>query len=1746
MTDTIATDYIEAVPDPIVQTLRRLIRRVRLVILARGGCAVAAVALGSILAAMAIDASITFFSAWPRWALSMSVLGLTVLTALWLLVRPLRRTYTLAGIARVIESRHPELQERISSAVELLASKDAPELRGSDALIAALAAEACRDARGVRVRREVTLRSIRPFIVAAAVLAAVLSGVFLAWPEQATHAWVRVMAPFQDRPNVFGYQLHITPGDIVIAAGDPLQVEVDVDNSAVKRAAFHRSSPDGPDSLTEMTPLPAKEGGRPRFAVTCPPVGQSFRYRIHAGDALSRYYTVTVVPRPSVARLDLMYEYPDYTGRPSEALRDVAGDIRAPAGTRVTLSATTNTPVTSAELIVNDRLAGRAEIIDTEGGSTVCKFQFALSKKLQGRWTVNLVKSVGEHQFVNSMDWHSLEVVPDAAPIVKITRPEDLVLKLKPTARLPIYYAAGDDYGLTHAELLVEVDGQALRPRQVPISQDPNARAAINAAVLDLNTLNAYGAGQITFRIRALDNLPEELGGPQEGFSALHTIQLDSAAFSYGRQVVLSEELALREVLLQVLGELKAAKTDSVPLRKVLQKLADPNDAAAAHPLSEANIERIDRICKHLGAADEAVREIMPRLVGGSFTTMVERLTDLVNNHVARAHNLTGQIKLSDRPPHRGELADEADFQIDRSIALVQEMLRDLKVLAEVAARAEELTDLALREAELAKQMEQMLNPTADQLQAATQPSTQPGTTLPSEVGELAGGKPMTPEQWQKQQQEVASRLAEMVRQSTKAMQQELGRSQEKTKDLAAEARKLSSQQTSTADLTKQIGQLDKGLDDLKTLAKQQAALAQQADKLPSQQAPTMSKAADDLDKGKPSEAIEKQKAAEAGLTQQADKLSRQSVTGELARQAERIAQQQQSVADQAARANESAATAATKAQAAAAQAKQADRQQQADKGKLATELTKLQKRQQALAGETANLEKDVQANPATPSARAVKPSGQMKAAADSMTPEKLAQAVGATSKAVQQADGLAKQLAADKAKAADSAKLDKETRSAQADSAKAGKAVQAAETASKSGRETAKAADAKAAQADKKAKDAEAAAAAAKQAADKAVAAKDKDAQAKTAAAQAAAKAANDAGSAAGVAKTHAQAMKQAADRLAQAAKKTTDQAAAADKKLKDLQKTKADRAKILPQVAKLSDQAGKVAAAQKKIDSELAELAGLAAKTGKSAAQAAQAKAEQDRQTKAADSAKEAMAKLTKSQQDLQKQTADLAKKAKEATEQARQAVARHNPSADMQQAAAAMQRKQGPRAAKAAEAAAAKAKQLAQALRQADAQSSPVAKDAAGKAAELAKAQAELRKKTEQAAQALKNSADSLAAQQWARLRAEQAQVAKDAVGMTDRVKTLSPQADRLDTKAARAASEASRQFNAAGKQPQKLQAAKAAETSGQTLGQLAGRLGADAAPAGADANGRAADSNVAVAGSMEQEPEQLAAEVLQQTDDAKRRALAKDAANLARRQQLIAKQAKALAENRPLEAVQPEQARITDRTAQLADDVDLIRMFAADLIPDASARQDANMAAQHVEKALKAQRRAAAALAAGAPGKAEPQQRGSAASLTQAAAALESLGQKVAAMAQKLPPGQQDPEGGQLADAFEAAEQASQEARDADLAAKLLAQLARLAADRAQSMGITMYSMQGQAMFAGMAGGGVGLIPVDLLVGQLNQAGLTIADWGKLPGELRNEILQAAGVEGPEEYRQLIKRYLEEVAKRGSPHKKEPRK
>ncbi|MFW6108797.1 MAG: hypothetical protein ACOC8D_03175, partial [bacterium] len=132
----------------------------------------------------------------------------------------------------------------------------------------------------------------------------------------------------------------------------------------------------------------------------------------------------------------------------------------------------------------------------------------------------------------------------------------------------------------------------------------------------------------------------------------------------------------------------------------------------------------------------------------------------------------------------------------------------------------------------------------------------------------------------------------------------------------------------------------------------------------------------------------------------------------------------------------------------------------------------------------------------------------------------------------------------------------------------------------------------------------------------------------------------------------------------------------------------------------------------------------------------------------------------------------------------------------------------------------------------------------------------------------------------------------------------------------------------------------------------------------------------------------------------------------------------------------------------------------------------------------------------------------------------------------------------PAPGQMAQAQQTASSAAQSASGttAAQAAGQMAAMAAQASAQANAMGGNMHN-QPQPRGGGDPTKGTGAQDADLSEAKVKNLGIKLEDWARLPGELRNQILQAAQDAGPDSYRPLIKRYFQEVARRGSIQKPE---
>ncbi len=130
---------------------------------------------------------------------------------------------------------------------------------------------------------------------------------------------------------------------------------------------------------------------------------------------------------------------------------------------------------------------------------------------------------------------------------------------------------------------------------------------------------------------------------------------------------------------------------------------------------------------------------------------------------------------------------------------------------------------------------------------------------------------------------------------------------------------------------------------------------------------------------------------------------------------------------------------------------------------------------------------------------------------------------------------------------------------------------------------------------------------------------------------------------------------------------------------------------------------------------------------------------------------------------------------------------------------------------------------------------------------------------------------------------------------------------------------------------------------------------------------------------------------------------------------------------------------------------------------------------------------------------------------------------------------------------MAAAYQPASQAAQNGSPmaAAQAAGQLSNMAAQAAAGAQAMGGNLAN-QPTPQNAGNPTIGTGVQTTDLSEAKLRELGISLEDWARLPGELRDQILQAAADAGPEEYRALIKRYFQEIARRGRKEQAEEKK
>ena len=310
---------------------------------------------------------------------------------------------------------------------------------------------------------------------------------------------------------------------------------------------------------------------------------------------------------PITGEIAVTYHYPAYTGLSARTVEGTNGELSAPEGTRVDLSARADRPVEQAVLLVN----GAPVPLAVRGGRDLSG-GFLLTKSGSASFAYQDARG----QETARGPQRPITVEPDAAPKVTLMLPAQ-ELEVDPDQELVLKYEATDDYGLAGLKLVYRIDGK--EEVQLPLPHDEGRRTQ-GQHRWALKGLELAAGDRIAYFIQAEDN--NAVRGAQKGVSRTHLLRIYNAS-EHRRDALVQVEALWERLLKQLADRMEGpdTKPGQVPeaiagqsavdsqgielagqLQTAAQKLNRERDRSSALVAALANISRSYGKAVHLTA----------------------------------------------------------------------------------------------------------------------------------------------------------------------------------------------------------------------------------------------------------------------------------------------------------------------------------------------------------------------------------------------------------------------------------------------------------------------------------------------------------------------------------------------------------------------------------------------------------------------------------------------------------------------------------------------------------------------------------------------------------------------------------------------------------------------------------------------------------------------------------------------------------------------------------------------------------------------------------------------------------------------------------------------------------------------------------------------------------------------------------------------------------------------------------------
>ncbi|HKQ37617.1 MAG TPA: hypothetical protein VJ063_06025, partial [Verrucomicrobiae bacterium] len=508
-------------PEGLSKKLRAIRRRALSLALARAGILALAVLLGFMALAMALDWIFAWLHPVPRYAAMFACIVLTLVVLFRL--RPQRQS--IVGTAREVDNAVPRLEERWSTVTELSESKDAPEVRGSEAMMGQVASEAEAVAKTLTPE---ALVSARPVLMAARWLSGALAAMAVLFAVNFTAAGLLLQRFWMPGKNISLTQITAAPANTWVPKGEPLTLTATIKGRIPKSAPVLERG----QLVRAMNPKVATAG---IFTHAIEDVGESFQYRVRAGDGQTPWLPITAVDRPRISEVKAKISPPLYSKLPVDERTALPQALRVLEGSELELSFRSDQEL--------DRM-----FLDFGNG------QSAQLTPVGDNWYRFTTRPTNSFAFAAAaLNKFKLEnktkpscritVYEDLAPTVKILEPSDDIAVL-PGEKVDVAFEARDDLGIAKAELQVETtkaDGET-NSVTIPIDLQTEAgkKQVRQSVQIDTKELGLKHGDHLSYKVQVTDT--KESLGSATAESKMESSQAESREGERPRELAKGEQ----------------------------------------------------------------------------------------------------------------------------------------------------------------------------------------------------------------------------------------------------------------------------------------------------------------------------------------------------------------------------------------------------------------------------------------------------------------------------------------------------------------------------------------------------------------------------------------------------------------------------------------------------------------------------------------------------------------------------------------------------------------------------------------------------------------------------------------------------------------------------------------------------------------------------------------------------------------------------------------------------------------------------------------------------------------------------------------------------------------------------------------------------------------------------------------------------------------------------------------------------